>query len=333
MSLIDLNEKFRGHPARLLSSLRNNFPGQSYVIQGDSIEEISEFTDEWVRTLVCLDRTDQGACGVCRHCKLVDSGNYPEIYKLEPASKSRTILVDSLREFQNRFYMKSASGVKKIGVIVEADRMQVQAQNAFLKTLEEPPPDTFLLLLTTRLDGLLNTIRSRCRMVSLAANKIHYDESLQDGLVQILQSLSGKDGAASALDAQLAVKDIFAGLRKKAQAEIEESHTISTHEADDPQLRKKFKEKQVVLVEGRYKQYREQILSMMDVWVSQNYLLSNGVDKTTLAHPEITSSSWNYSSLDAVKSLELIEQLKLDLNGNVNEDLALENFFLQICQK
>ena len=56
MALLDLNEKFRGHPARLLSSLENNFPGQSYVIQGDSIQEISEFAEEWIKTLVCLER-------------------------------------------------------------------------------------------------------------------------------------------------------------------------------------------------------------------------------------------------------------------------------------
>ena len=333
MALLDLNEKFRGHPARLLSSLRNNFPGQSYIIHGDSIEEISEFTDEWVKTLACLERNEQGACGQCRHCNLMDSGNYPEIYKLEPASKSRTILVDSLRAFQNRFYMKSASGVKKIGVILEADRMQVQAQNAFLKTLEEPPPDTFLILLTTRLDGMLNTIRSRCRMVSLAANKVHYDDVLKSGLIQVLQKVLGKDGAGMALEAQAGVKEIFAGLKKKAQSEIEESHIISTQEADDPQLRKKFKEKLIVLVEGRYKMYREQILSMVDVWVSQNYLLVSGVDKSALAHSEICSETWNYSLEEAQKALDLIEQLKLDLNGNVNEDLAIENFFLQICQK
>ena len=333
MALLDLNEKYRGHPARLLSSLKNDFPGQSFVIQGDSIDEINEFANEWAKTLACLQRNDRGACGQCRHCKLLDSGNYPEIHKLEPASKSRTILVDALREFQNRFYMKAESGVKKIGIIIEADRMQVQAQNAFLKTLEEPPPNTFLILLTTRIDGLLNTIRSRCRMISLAANVVHYDEDLKATLLTALSTLSGKDGAAKALDALESVKVIFAGLRKKAQAEIEESHEISQQEADDPQLRKKFKEKIVVLVEGRYKQYREQILSMIEVWASQNYLIASGVESTQLSHAELKSDSWNYTDTGSVKVLELVEQLKGDLNGNVNEDLAIENIFLQICQK
>lgn len=333
MSLLALNEKFRGHPARLLSSLNNNFPGQSYIIQGDSIQEISEFTDEWIKTLVCMQRTAQGACENCRHCLLIKSGNYPEIYKLEPASKSRTILVDALRQFQNRFYMKSAQGVKKIGLIVEADRMQVQAQNAFLKTLEEPPPNTFLILLTSRIDGLLNTIKSRCRIVSLVVNKTIYDEELKAGLIQILNNINGKDGAAVALDAFEGINVIFAGLRKKAQSEIEEAYHISDQEADDPQLRKKFKEKLIVLTEGRYKLYREQIVSMMEVWVSQNYLLANDIPKDALATPELVSNSWDCSIDESENALKLIEQLKLDLDGNVSENLAIENFFLQICQK
>lgn len=333
MALLDLNDKYRGHPARLLSSLKNNFPGQSYVIEGDSIEEIHEFANEWVKTLACQNRNDRGACGECRHCHLMESGNYPEIYKLEPASKSRTILVDALRNFQNRFYMKAEAGVKKIGLVIEADRMQIQAQNAFLKTLEEPPPNTFLILLTTRMDGLLSTIRSRCRMVSLAANNIQYDQSLKDELLGALSLLSGKDGAGRALEVLELVKAIFSGLKKKAQSEVEESHQISNQEADDPQLRKKFKEKLVVLVEGRYKQYREQVLSMLEVWASQNYLLANGVDSSELRHQELRSETWNYSGAGSVKVLNLLEQLKFDLSGNVNEDLAIENFFLQICQK
>ena len=129
------------------------------------------------------------------------------------------------------------------------------------------------------------------------------------------------------------VKEIFSGLRKKAQVEIEESHEISQQEADDPQLRKKFKEKVIVLVEGRYKQYREQVLSMLEVWASQNYLKANGVESSQLSHAELSSETWNYSEGSSVKVLELVELLKRDLGGNVNEDLAIENFFLQICQK
>jgi len=333
LALLDLNDRFRGHPARLISSLNNNFPGQSYIIHGDSISEINEFTDEWIKTLACQKRNEKGACGTCRHCALFASGNYPEIYKLEPASKSRTILVDALREFQNRFYMKAESGVKKIGVVLEADRMQVQAQNAFLKTLEEPPPNTFLILLTTHMDGLLNTIRSRCRTVSLAENKTYYDSELKEGLIQILSGISGQDGAAVALSAQDRIQEIFSSLKKKAQTEIEEDYIISDQEAEDPQLRKKFKEKVIVLVEGRYKLYREQILSMLEVWASQNYLIANGVDSSSLSHADLISSGWNCTAEGSVNALKLIEDLKHDLSGNVNEDLAIENFFLQICQK
>jgi DNA polymerase-3 subunit delta' len=332
MALTDLDEKYRGLPSRLLASLQN-YPGQSYVFHGDTIEEVKAFADEWVQTCACQSRTDRGACGECRHCQLIISGNYPELTLVEPSSKSRIIPVDSIRAFQARFYLKAAVGVTKIGVVVEADRMPVQAQNAFLKTLEEPPPNTLLILLTTRIDALLNTIKSRCRIVSLAANNIHYDPNIMEGVAGALSPLKGKDGAAAAQEVLEEFKVLFAGLKKKAQIEVEDGLTISDQENQDAALRKKFKEKVIVLTEGRYRFYREQIVSLIEVWIAQNFMKSHGVEDSQLPYPKLLATEWSYGLLDGEKSVSLIEDLKGDLDGNVNEDLALENFFLQICQK
>ena len=333
MAILDYGSKYRSLPRRLLDSLKNNTPGHSYIFHGDTIEEIREFAMEWIKTSVCQQLGERGACGLCRHCQVIDSGNYPELNVIEPQSKSRTILVDAVRKFQNRFYLKAAAGVTKVGLIVEADRMQIQAQNAFLKTLEEPPPGTLLILLTTRLDALLNTIRSRCRLVSLAANRVFYEDELKNAVTSSLASLSGKDGAGRALIVLEEFKSLFAGLKKKAQQEIESGFPISDQEAEDPALKKKYKEKIVVLTEGRYRLYREQIVSMVEVWIAQNFLKVNGVQEDQLSYPELSAESWSYDENDAGKSLNLIEGLKRDLVSNVNEDLALENFFLQICQK
>jgi DNA polymerase III subunit delta' len=332
MALMDLDEKYRNLPSKLLASLEA-YPGQSYIFHGDTIEEVKAFADEWVQACACLARTDRGGCGSCRHCQLIISGNYPELNVVEPSSKSRIIPVDSIREFQARFYLKAAAGVTKIGLVVEADRMPVQAQNAFLKTLEEPPPNTLLILLTTRADALLNTIKSRCRVVSLAANNIHYEPSIMADVVSALGPLKGKDGAALAQEVLESFRVLFAGLKKKSQNEIEAGLTISDQENEDASLRKKFKEKVLVMTEGRYRFYREQIVSLIEVWVAQNFMRSHGVEESQLAYPQLIAPDWTYDSLDGEKSVGLIEALKSDLDGNVNEDLALENFFLQICQK
>ena len=98
--------------------------------------------------------------------------------------------------------------------------MQVAAQNAFLKTLEEPPENTVFLLLTTRIDALLNTIKSRCRLVSLIENRVDYDSTLAELILPVLTSLSGKDGAGMALTVCDQVKAVFATLRKKLNQKL-----------------------------------------------------------------------------------------------------------------
>lgn len=333
MSLLDFNERYRKLPERLLKALESGQTGQSYIFSGDSIEELKIFVHDWVQTIVCTELTPTGACGECRNCLLIESKNYSELFTLEPASKSRTILVNDLREFQGRFFYKSDSKTKKIGIIVEADRMQVAAQNAFLKTLEEPPVDTVFLLLTTRIDALLNTIKSRCRLVSLIENKVEYDSSLMELISPVLTSLQGKDGAGKALAVCDEVKAVFATLRKKAQTEIDALAEEFNIDEDDPAQRKKLKEKIVVMSEGRYKLYREQVLSLVEVWMSQNFMICSGVEVAQLSHRDLISSEWALTVAETEKCLNDLAILRKDLTGNVSEDLALENFFLQICQK
>jgi DNA polymerase III subunit delta' len=333
MSLMTYNERYRGLPAMMLASLDSDQPGQSMLFSGDSIVELLEFLEEWIKTLVCEQRIPSGSCGVCRHCGLINSGNYPELYRLEPSSKSRTILTGDLKAFQNRFYYKGQASLKKIGIIVDADRMQVAAQNAFLKTLEEPPPHTIFILVTTRADLLLNTIKSRCRTISLNRNRVSYDPEISEALKESLCSLHGKDGASVALKTCDQVKILVGSLKKKALEEISAIEEELQSNEDDNSGRKKQQERIINLTEGRYRLYREQVISMIEVWLSQNYLLATGVGLDALPHSDWVSASWQLDPTETELALNCLEQFRRDLNGNVNEELAMENFFLQISQK
>lgn len=101
--------------------------------------------------------------------------HHPDVFSLQPRGKSRQITIgteaersagawppNTMRRFLHDLHLSSSQGDRKIGLVLEADRMNVQTSNAFLKTLEEPPPGTTLFLLTTRPYDLLETIRSRC---------------------------------------------------------------------------------------------------------------------------------------------------------------------------
>ena len=80
----------------------------------------------------------------------------------EPESKSRRIVIEQIRELEHALQMRSTNGRRKVVIISEADRLQPQAANAFLKTLEEPPSNSLLLLLTALPEALPDTIVSRC---------------------------------------------------------------------------------------------------------------------------------------------------------------------------
>src|SRR3954469_8695599 len=92
----------------------------------------------------------------------------PDVFVAEPGSKSRRIVIDQIRNLEHALQMRATAGRRKVAIVVDADRLQPQAANAFLKTLEEPPNDSLLLLLSTMPEALPDTIRSRCIPIPLA---------------------------------------------------------------------------------------------------------------------------------------------------------------------
>jgi DNA polymerase-3 subunit delta' len=97
-----------------------------------------------------------------------DQTEHPDLFHLRPSGKARIITVEKTRELISELHRTSNQGGAKVAIIHEVDRMRKEASNAFLKTLEEPPPDTYLFLLTTRPYSLLPTIRSRCLLARIA---------------------------------------------------------------------------------------------------------------------------------------------------------------------
>ena len=118
----------------------------------------------FAKGLVC-ERGGADACGVCSACRRVDSGNHPDVHWYRPVGKMRLVKIDTVRELIAQTGLKAFEAKWKVFVVVEADRMKVEAQNAVLKTLEEPPGQSVLILLSSNPAGLLPTIVSRCQEV------------------------------------------------------------------------------------------------------------------------------------------------------------------------
>lgn len=117
----------------------------------------------FVAAAFCRDRSPRGACGRCPDCRLLSAESHPNFRRLSPENHS--IQIDDIRGLQGELALRSFSDRPRAALIVPADRMTVQAANALLKTLEEPPPGTHLLLVAHRLSRLPLTIVSRCQKI------------------------------------------------------------------------------------------------------------------------------------------------------------------------
>src|SRR4029077_13725863 len=110
-----------------------------------------------------------------------------EIFVAEPESKSRRILIEQIRELEHGLQMRGSEGRRKVAIIAEADRLQPHAANAFLKTLEEPPANSLLLLLSALPEVLPDTILSRCIAIPLAPNGEFVQPEERKQLLELLR--------------------------------------------------------------------------------------------------------------------------------------------------
>jgi len=119
---------------------------------------------EWlVRRILCLQPADGQSCGTCHSCKLIETGGHPDLFRLELLEDKNEILVDQVREFIASLGLTPSVGSRRIGLIIPADRLNRNAANALLKTLEEPSGDVWLVLVADNEDRLPVTVTSRCQ--------------------------------------------------------------------------------------------------------------------------------------------------------------------------
>ncbi len=134
----------------------------------------------FVSALLCRNRGESAGCGTCRDCRLLRSGSHPNLLRVAPENQS--ILIDDIRRLQEELSRKAFSDRPRAAIVVPADRMTVQAANALLKTLEEPPADTHLFLVAHRVSRLPLTIVSRCQKVSFSPLSAQDTEEILAGI-------------------------------------------------------------------------------------------------------------------------------------------------------
>ena len=158
----------------LQTAIKTGNLSHAYIINGEYGSGRQTIASALAKTLQCQSKTDDtDACGVCTSCKQAESHNHPDIKYITHDKTS--ISVNDIREqLNNDISIKPYSSEYKIYIIPDANKMTEQAQNALLKTIEEPPVYAIIILLTENCDSLLPTIRSRC--VTLTMNPVDKDK-------------------------------------------------------------------------------------------------------------------------------------------------------------
>ncbi|MCK5306208.1 MAG: hypothetical protein KAJ66_03665 [Candidatus Omnitrophica bacterium] len=117
-----------------------------------------------IAALIICENGRGPACD-CSDCRRVRGGNHPDAVWFEPCGSPPSIKIEQIRELRRKIILKPYEAKKKVFIIFQAEKMTEGAQNALLKTLEEPPAESMLLLAAPNAGGLLDTIASRCRII------------------------------------------------------------------------------------------------------------------------------------------------------------------------
>jgi len=146
----------------LIKNIRAGTTGQAYIFEGQKGVGAMECAKLFAASLVCKN-TPTAPCGTCNACIMAKAGSHPDISVITNPDNKRNIIVDQIRDVTCDAYTKPYESKKKV-YILDGD-MNEQAQNAFLKVLEEPPQYAVFVILTDNSESLLQTIRSRCALV------------------------------------------------------------------------------------------------------------------------------------------------------------------------
>lgn len=278
----------------------------------------------------------RGLCALL-HGPSADPFAAGDVHLIQPESKSRRIVIEQVRDLERELHLRSMFGARKIGVLIDADRLQLQAANAFLKTLEEPPNNSLLLLLSALPEQLPDTILSRCIEIQLKPTEARQLTPLQRRLLSVLQTHAQSENPAlpevfrlvrAFTDLLAEAKEIIAA-EDAASFKKEEQHYRNTSDArgwlDD---REEYFE---ALTQAKYRQVRGELLEVLDGWWADVLRHQHGAPALDLADasPDTAALASRFTAAECLRRSTAIENLREHLgNPGIQEQLAIECAFL-----
>ena len=340
----EFEQRFPKLAAGLLNAASQKHLGGAYLLYGDDPAWREAGAMYLGAMTVCLSPLSKGEpCGTCRNCRLVLEHTYPEMFELSPSGKAGYIRIgdegqpepNTLRWFVQQFELASTNADgRKIGIIHNCDAMNSEAQNAFLKTLEEPDPGVIFILLTGNPSALLATTRSRCQQLPLLTNTLSYDFAGARELAGILHELifnsTGNIVKASNLaDDMLELTGKLADDSGERADKVWAKRLEQAGNAEDKSLLKRVTEQRDNAAASFYLLLRKQFLSMIHTYCAQVWIWCESNSRENLTNPELFDGFDLPDQPDAEtakRSLREAEKLLYRLRFQVDEKLAIRSF-------
>lgn len=298
----------------------------AYILNGPDLSGKMMIAEAFARALLC-EKQDPDGCGECRSCRQSDDRNNPDIIYVKH-DKPNTISVDDIRtQLNNDIVIKPYSNQYKIYIVDEAEKMNQQAQNALLKTIEEPPAYAVIMLLTTNADSFLQTIRSRCITLNLKSVKndviksyLMTEKKIPDYQADVCAAFAqGVVGKAI----KIASSDDFNELKESALSLIKRLDDIDLYEMGEAI-------KQI----SDYKLQVQDYFDLITVWYRDVLYMKatndvNGlIFKDEVYDIKKQASKHSYHGIETI--IEALDKAKLRINANVNFDLVIELLLMTI---
>ena len=274
------------------------------------------------------------------------NGTYPddvfsakahEIFVARHESKSRRILIEQIRDLEHALQMRARNGRRKVAIVSDADRLQPESANAFLKTLEEPPKDSLLLLLSALPEALPETILSRCIAIPLARDRQLEATDEEQKLLNVLQKVSHEQRwtIQSAYGVAQEFQRLLRAVREKVKRETDEAlkqEQTRYKDATDGAWLEEREQYYKGRAESLYLQRRAGLVDTLFAWWSDVLRSSNGVAQRSLpdAQEETAALANRFSTAEILRRIRCVEELRDHLGRNIHEALAIEVAFLTI---
>ncbi|MFO1477391.1 MAG: DNA polymerase III subunit [Verrucomicrobiota bacterium] len=326
---------------RLLQrSLEHGRLAHAYLFSGPDAAELETVAGTLARTLNCLqpvrgaDGKAIDCCETCSHCRKFSSGNMPDLHWIRPESKSRVITIDQVRDLMQQIHLKATEAEYKVAIVAGADRMNAAAANAFLKTLEEPPPGSVLILLSTDPQRLLETILSRCLRLSFGGGSRKPVPAEMDWLKLFSEQAAAEHRSLLSryrlLDSLL---QQLTAIKSATEETLSARSPIEQHDDVEPGLRERWEDELAAAIEAEYRRQRSDLLALLQRWLRDVWIQSLGAAGGLLEFPELPGTGRLAARLTpaaALENLDILESTQRSLHTNVQEALALEVGLLKL---